>query len=433
VHCIRSAVNPSTNQHMRNVLQRSLFCWALVAQLVAGAQSTWQKTYPGLRAATAVVPDFEDGYIIGGTLNNGNGVLLKVSEEGAEQWRTELPAAQGLFLREVRPSAEDRSYYFVATGGFTNYISNHPFFPMNSNWKLPVTGVVGKVNQEHAIAWMKQNILVKGTAATSPLQLRITTGYLLVSGYTSDGKSSVEGFLQVYQRSDGALVKEQKLEQHVQDLIAKDDRVLTLSVVRQKGSYVMALTTYNEQLKKLEEKKTASVVLSSFYSYPVHLLPFNKDPYACAFVHYYGASRVECGCFPVFATNEMSTKAHQLVPNVHCNGGCFFLSHAQDANRDFVLTGLSQTSASNLWAGCRMLWNKYTNDYKKGTTQSYSFAEINKADASVYTHTIGYAIAPTRGGGSIMAGFTTNLTGESNGSFKDRIGWVIKVNADGTW
>jgi len=409
-----------------------LFC-ALFLQLQLTAQTTWQRTYPGLSSATAVIPDFTDGYIIGGTLSNGNGVLIKVSEEGNEVWRTEIQSQKGLFIRDLVASATDRSYYFAATEGYTWYISSSPLFPMSNNWKLQVSSVVGKINEDRSVAWIKKDILVKGTAATSPLQVRLTSNYLLVSGYTSDCKSKVEGFLQLYQPTDGTLVKEQQLDQHIQDMRTKDDLILTLSVVRQKGAYVMEVTTLNEKFKKLVEKKTDNVVLSNFYSYPAHLLPFNNEKYACAFVHFIGASTVECGCFPVFATNEMSTKAHQLVPNSHCNGGCFFISHAQDINRDFILTGFSQTARGNIYTGSRMLWNKYANDYKKGVTQSYSYAEINKADVTKFTHTMGYDIAPARNGGSIMAGFATNLTGESNGSFKERTGWVVKVNPDGTW
>lgn len=418
------------------MLQSLRFCvlvGMLFTQLVTEAQSTWQKTYPGLSAATAVVPDFAEGYIIGGTLNNGNGVLIKITEEGNERWRTEIPCEKGLFIRELRPSQEDGSYYFAGTAGHTNYISNSPVFPMNSTWKLPVSGVVGKINGNHQVEWIKKDLLVKGTAATSPLHLRMTSNYLLVSGYTSDGKSNVEGYLQLFQRNDGTLVKEQKLDQQIQDLYAKGDLVLTLSVVRQKGAYVMEISTLNEKLKKLQSKKTNHVVLSNFNAYPLHLLPFNNEKYACAFVHFFGVAKIECGCFPVYENIEMNPKAHQLVPDVHCNGGCFFLAHSQDVNRDFILTGLSQESRNDLYAGSRMLWHKYANNYKTGTTRTYSYAEINKADGSTYTHTIGYGISPARNGGSIMTGFATNLKGEAAGTFKERIGWVLKVNADGTW
>ncbi len=418
------------------MLQALRFCFlacALLTQLFIQAQSTWQKTYTDLRAATVVVPDFTDGYIIGGTLINGNGVLIKVTEEGNEVWRTEIQSEKGLFIRDLKASAKDGSYYFAATAGYTNYISNAPFFPMNSTWKLSVSGVVGKINSAHQVDWIKKDLLVKGAAATSPLHLRMTANYLLISGYTSDGKSNIEGYMQLFQRNDGVLVKEQKLEQHLQDLYAKEDLVLTLSVVRKKGAYVLEINTLNEKLKQQQTKKTDNVVLSNFYAYPLHLLAFNNDKYACAFVHFYGGSKVDCGCFPVYENLEVNPKAHQLVPDVHCNGGCFFLAHAQDLSRDFILTGMSQTSAKDLYAGSRMLWNKYANNYKKGITRSYSYAEINKVDITKYTHTIGFDIAPTRDGGSIMAGFATNLNGENSGTFKERIGWVLKVNSEGTW
>lgn len=418
---------------MKRFIQLCVFFSAFLTPIVAAAQGTWQKTYAGLSAATSVVPAFDEGYIIGGTLDNGNGVLIKITEEGKEVWRSEIAGQKGIFIRDVIPSAADGSYYFAGTEGFTNYISNSPLFPMSNNWKLQVSGLVGKINQAGKIDWVKKDLLVKGTAATSPLHVRLTGNYLLVSGYTSDDKSKVNGFMQLYQRNDGTLVKEQKLDEHVQDIYARGDQILALSILPQKGSYALQLTTLNEQLKKQEEKKSGSVVLSNFYSYPMHLLAFNNTKYACAFFHYFGASKIECGCFPVFANMEVNPKAHDLTPSVQCNGGCFFIGHSQDANSDFVLTGLSQSRRDDLYAGSRMLWHKYTNDYKAGTTRSYSYAEINKADVAKYTHTIGYDIAPTRSGGSIMAGFATNLKGESAGTFKERIGWVLKVNPDGTW
>lgn len=81
----------------------------LLAFVPALAQSTWQRTYDQLQSATAVVPDFSDGYIIGGTLSNGNGVIMKIDEDGNELWRTEIPSEKGLFIRDVVVSKEDRS------------------------------------------------------------------------------------------------------------------------------------------------------------------------------------------------------------------------------------------------------------------------------------------------------------------------------------
>lgn len=413
---------------MTRLLQLCFFFGALFCQSLVTAQSTWQKTYPGLNAATAVLPDFEEGYIIGGTLSNGNGVLIKVSEEGSEVWRIEIPGRNGVFIQNLRGSAQERCYYFIAIEGCADYLSKDPLY-YYPNWELPVSGMLGKVSETHEVIWIKTNLMVKGEKSTAPMDVLLTNNYLLVSGYTYN-KKDLDGFLQTYRRNDGALVKEKKIDRYVRDLFTNGNLVMTLSLTRNKKFHSLKVDTYDEELKQLVEK-TSKLNIFALAGYPMLLLPFNKEKYASALLHYLGGQGVERVCLPIFANNETSENGFQLSLSTYCGGRAVFANHSLDIDRNFILVGSCWGKVQT--APTYMLWAKISNDYRQGPSQVYNYAQINNADKTKYPDTIGFDVAPTRDGGSIMVGFATSIKDESPPKYKDRIGWVLKVNEKGTW
>jgi hypothetical protein len=417
---------------MRTSVSTFLLSAILLAFVPALAQSTWQRTYDQLQSATAVVPDFSDGYIIGGTLSNGNGVIMKIDEDGNELWRTEIPSEKGLFIRDVVVSKEDRSYYLVGAEGYTKYVAGTSYFPGGSYWKQAVTGVIGKMSEQRAMVWMKKGFKMKGSSYSSPLKVKLLNNSIMVTGYGTDGKQSLDSFMAIFQKSDGKLIKELKVDGTMHDTFTDGKEIMALIVKRAKGYDIFEVMLLDESLKQLNKTSSEKIALSNIYSYPVHLLPVNESKFTCAYVHFFGTSSVQCACFPIFANYELSIKAHEITPD-HCNSGCYMLSHSMDRHGNFILAGTTLLSTADIYKESRMLWIVYANDYTKGRSQSYSYAEINKEDLKKYPNTVGYDISPTREGGSIMVGFATNIGEENKGTFNERKAWVIKVNENGAW
>lgn len=317
--------------------------------------------------------------------------------------------------------------------GYTKYVAGTSYFPDGSYWKQAVTGVIGIMSEQREMVWIKKGFKMKGTVYSSPLRVKLLNNSIMVTGYGTDGKQSMDSFIALFQKSDGKMIKELKADGTLHDTFTDGKEIMALIVKRTKGYDIFEVMLMDESLKQLNKTSSEKIALSNIYSYPVHLLPANESKYACAYVHYFGASSVECACFPVFANYELSTNAHDITPDYACNSGCFVLSHSMDRSGNFILAGITLLSSANIYKESSMIWMKYSNDYKKGMSQSYSYAEINKEDVKKYPNTVGYDISPTREGGSIIVGFATNLGEENNGTFNERKAWVIKVNENGAW
>lgn len=390
---------------------------------------TWQRTYPNVAAVNAVTPAFNEGYIVGATLLNGNGLLMKIDEDGNEVWRREIPSSKGMIIQALIADTVQKCYFFAGSEGFTFYLSRWPYW---SYMKKPSVALIGKIKDDSNIDWLNKDIIDKGYETTSYGRLQIIGNYVVTSGFSASiKKNNFGGFIHAYDKTTGKLTKTFSSRWYP-DFVIWNNQLIALYKTREKDNYFFTLEQFDENLKSV--KKTQGTPLGALYFNDVRdsylLLPNSNDLFSLAFIH--ALDKVSTNPTIALQTIMPNSKKPNYPSKVAGIGESSIYDKCVLYDDAYLLfTGRHGCTSRDF--NCDMVYLKADYFLVSAKAKIFRYSDYNPSEKNDYPSTIGYDICPSKDGGAVIVGFATKIYEENNEKFSqsNRKGWIIKIDSNG--
>lgn len=394
---------------------------------------TWQRTYPNVSSVNSVTQAIDEGYILGATLSTGNGVLIKIDEDGNEVWRREIPSSKGMIIQALIADTTNKCYYFAGTEGFIYYLGRWPYW---DQMKKPATALIGKLKDNSEMEWLKKDIVDKGYEKTSYERIITLRKYVIVSGFTSSVKKNIcESFLHVYDKSTGNLAKDIPLKWYADFDEWGSDSIIYTYLNREKDEFYFRTEVMNGNLTSVIKKegtpvRTLSISTSGSNSYV--MAPVSNIAFAT--ILFNGYDMVNGGMKNAVQTimlgkDKVSYPETFNIPG--CGMGCMFEKGILDQDGYQLFIGKSGCSWKD--KSCNLAYMKSGSFFNDAVVKNFSYGDYNPSEKSKYPSTVGYDICTTRDGGALIVGFATDVSLEYKGDYNlsNRKGWVIKIDSNG--